>query len=175
MATDGKRIHVVVTGLMGVGKSTVADAVAAGLGRGRRDSDDDLRRLFTRTGAEIAADHGVAVLHRLEAAVLLGALADDEPLVVSAAASVVDDPWCRQALAERAIVVVLTAPVEEIMRRAATGHHRRPLAVDDVADLAQRRQPHFAAVADLTVDASPPPAEVIDRVVDRLGPVLHRS
>ena len=66
MAAVGKPIHVVVTGLMGVGKSTVADAVAAALGRRHRDSDDDLHRLFTQTGAQLAADHGVEELHRLE-------------------------------------------------------------------------------------------------------------
>ncbi len=164
----------VVTGLMGVGKSTVADAVAAVLGRAHRDSDEDLQRLVARTGAELAADQGVAALHRLEAAVLLGALADAEPLVVSAAASVVDDVWCRRALVERAVVVVLTAPVEEIVRRAATGDHRRPIDLDELTDLAQRREPLFAAVADLTVDASPPPADVVDDVLEQLGPLLHR-
>ena len=172
MTTGGERTHLVITGLMGVGKSTVADAVAAALGRRHRDSDDDLQRLFARTGAELAAEHSVEVLHRLEAAVLLGALAGDEALVVSAAASVVDDPWCHQALAKRAVVVVLTAPVDEIVRRANSGDHRRPIDAGDMADLAWRRLTHFAAVADLMVDASPAPDEVVDHVLDQLGPLF---
>ncbi|MEM9892184.1 MAG: shikimate kinase [Actinomycetota bacterium] len=167
VAATGKAM-VVVTGPMGAGKSTVATAVADALGVPHRDSDHDLEALTGKPGVQLAAEHDVAVLHRLEAAVLLGALADDRPTVVSAAASVVEDEWCRMALAARATTVVLTAPVDELLRRAATGEHRRPMTAEELTALMARRQPLFDAVADLTIDARQPADEVAEAVLAHL-------
>lgn len=167
VGATGKPI-VVITGPMGAGKSTVATAVAEALGIPHRDSDHDLEALTGKPGVELAAAHSVAELHRLEASVLLGALADDRPTVVSAAASVVEDAWCRTALAARATTVVLTAPVDELIRRAATGAHRRPMAADELTALMARRQPLFDAVADLTVDAREPADDVAAAILAHL-------
>ncbi len=167
IAATGKPM-VVITGPMGVGKSTVATAVADTLGVPHRDSDRDLELLTGRPGVQLAAEHGVEELHRLEAAVLLGAVADDRPTVVSAAASVVESPWCRSAMATRATVIVLRAPVDELLRRSATGDHRRPMLAEELEALLARRAPLFDEVADLTVDAARPAAEVATAVVEHL-------
>ncbi|MEL7156947.1 MAG: shikimate kinase [Actinomycetota bacterium] len=166
--------HVVVTGLMGIGKSTVADALAQALDRVHRDSDHDLQRLFARTGAELASAHGVAELHRLEAAVLLGALAGDPPVVISAAASVVEDARCRDALARTAVVVVLDAPVVVVAERMATGRHRRPMDLDELTALARRRGPLFDLVADVRVDATAGQDQVAAQAVAAVAPLLDR-
>lgn len=149
------RPHLVVTGLMGVGKSTTARAVAEATGRPWHDSDRDIETLFGLTGAELTDAHDLDELHRMEAAVLLGRLAADTPAVISAAGWIVEDPRCRDALARRARVVVLEAPAAEILRRIDTGDHRREMSEDELHALAERRAPLFAAVADLTLDATP--------------------
>ena len=158
--------HVVITGLMGAGKSTAAAAVAIALGRPVRDSDVDLHALFGRSGAELAAEHGVDELHRLEAAVLLGALAGDEPTVISAAGWVVEDPGCRRALARTAVTVVLSVPVDELVRRIRTGSHRRPVDRSELAGQAAHRGVLFDEVADVVIDAATAPDEVVRQVLD---------
>lgn len=163
------RPHIVVTGLMGIGKSTTARALAEFLDLPQHDSDEDLQRLFAVSGAELARRHGVEQLHRLEAAVLLGALAAPEPAVISAAASVVEDPRCRDALARRATVIMLVAPLDIVAARIATGHHRRPMDRAELERLATRRGPLFEAVADITVDAADDPEMVVAMIVENLS------
>ena len=62
--------HIVIMGLMGSGKTSVASALAERLGRPLRDSDVDLEVQWQRTGRTIAAEDGIAHLHELEAASL---------------------------------------------------------------------------------------------------------
>ncbi len=159
-ASGGDRPHVVITGLMGVGKSTAGRALAAELGVAHRDSDDDIRRLFGLSGVELAERHGVDELHRIESALLLGALASEQPTVVSAAAWVVEDPRCRAAMARRATVVVLEATITHLVERIATGAHRRPMDRQELELVAARRAPLFDEVADISIDADRP-AEVV--------------
>lgn len=153
-AAPGDR-HLVVVGSMGVGKSTVGRLLAERLGRPLRDSDVDLEAGQHRTGRAVAAEKGVDELHRWEAEHLLGALAAPEPAVVAAAASVVDDDRCIEALGA-AMVVWLRASPATLARRIAGRSHRRELGPDPVAALGHleaTRAPRYAAVADLTVDS----------------------
>ncbi|HEY8453387.1 MAG: shikimate kinase [Micromonosporaceae bacterium] len=159
---------VVLVGLMGAGKTTVATRVATALGRPLRDSDEDLARWYGQTAAGYARRHGIRALHAAEARQLREALADRPPPVIAPAASVVEDPACRAALAG-AFVVWLDAPPEVLAGRAATGTHRPVPGADPVALLADqhaRRARWFAEVADLTVDvADTPPERVADLIV----------
>ncbi|MDH3755764.1 MAG: hypothetical protein OEU32_18030, partial [Acidimicrobiia bacterium] len=125
----------------------------------------DIDTLVGVSGGTIAADLGVDELHRLEAAVLLGALAAEEPSVIAAAASVVDDPLCRDILGRRSIVVVLRAGVDELMARIPTGDHRRSMPRDELVALATRREPLFSAIADVSLDASLPTVELVSAIL----------
>lgn len=177
-------LHVVVLGPMAVGKTTVARALAARRGWSWRDSDADLAARRGVTGRQLAGADGVAALHRWEADDLLAALADPTPSVVSAAASVVDDPRCRAALGPAA-VVVLTAPPDVLARRmaadraAAEGGWRRPLGPDETAAIAaldRRRAPAFAEVADVVVETAGRTAdEVVALVEDALAALEARE
>lgn len=159
------RPHLVVVGLMGVGKSTTAEAVAQAAGVAVYDSDVDIDTLFAQTGGDLATEHGIDELHRIESAVLLGRLVSDEPSVISAAAWIVEDQRCCQALARRARVVVLNAPIDEILRRMATGAHRRSMDQAELTTLAARRAPLFSAVADLELDATKSTAELVTEIL----------
>ena len=161
--------HVVVTGLMGVGKTTTADALGAALGRPVRDSDRDIETTFGRTGARIAEAYGVDELHRLEAAMLLGALASPTPLVIAAAGWVIEDQWCREALVRRARTIVLAAPTTELVRRAASGRHRRPVSAADFDAQLAVRGPWFDEVAVATIDTTLPHDEVIAAALTAVG------
>ncbi len=157
--------HLVIIGPMGVGKTTTATAVAAALGRPLRDSDADIEDRTGRTGRDIAATDGVTVLHELEADVLLDALRTERPVVVAAAASVVDRADCRDAL-RAPFVVTLDVDAPTLVDRIRSGDHRRAVTREEIATLMKRREPALAAVADLRLDARRSPAELTAAVLD---------
>ncbi|MBO3749391.1 AAA family ATPase [Streptosporangiaceae bacterium NEAU-GS5] len=161
---------VVVMGLMGAGKSSVARLVAGALGRPMRDSDEDLQARYGKTAAQINADEGADELHAREAQVLFDALNEGD-VVVAAAASTVEDPVVRAAL-EPAYVVYLDAPPEVLAERMKSGAHRPHFQPDLVRMLTEqrtRRLPYFTQVADLVVDSSKrTPEETAREVAERL-------
>jgi shikimate kinase len=153
---------------MGVGKSTTAAALAAALGWAHRDSDVDIAARGGGTGKELAAHHGVAHLHRVEAAVLLDALRSPDPTVISAAGSVVENLACRQAL-RAAAVFVLEVPTEELMARMASSGHRRPMSREEIDEVAIRRAPLVAEVATASIDAAAPTDQVVEAILAQLA------
>ncbi|MFF0308073.1 shikimate kinase [Streptosporangium sp. NPDC004379] len=166
-------LPIVVTGLMGAGKSSVARILARELDRPLRDSDPDLAaRYGGATAAETAAREGADVLHEREALHLREALAERPPVVVAAAASVVENPACRRVLAP-ALVVWLDAPPAVLAERMLSSGHRPHFEPDLPAMLTRQRAvrgPLFAEVADLTFDVSALTAEEIAaRVLGSLG------
>src|ERR687891_2140376 len=174
--------HIVIVGAMAVGKSTVGRLLAARLHRPFRDSDDDLAATRGVTGRELAEREGVEALHRWEAEHLLRTLGDPQPMVVAAAASVVDDAACLAALRGQ-FVVWLRAPAPVLARRRAPegnrDDHRRRLAGTDAEQLAAGRADRFAAVADLPLDTvtdgtTRSPDEIVTTIVTALPRPLKR-
>lgn len=158
-----------ILGPMGAGKTTTATALATALGRPHRDSDDDITARGEGSGRELAEQYGVAHLHRLEADVLLDALAQVEPQVISGAGSVIEDARCRRALREAA-VFVLELPIDELVERIATGGHRRPMTAAELERVAERRAPLLAEVTTATLDATMSTDALVRTILRRLGP-----
>lgn len=167
--TEPSPRHVVVIGLMGAGKTTVAEAVARHRGWPLRDSDADIEAAIGRTGRELAASDGVDALHRWEEQVLLDALALDDPQVVAAAGWVVESARCREAMARSAVVVWLRVGEDELRRRMAGGRHRRPLTPAELDAMVARRNPMMAAVADVVIDADGARDDVVAAVLAALA------
>ena len=163
------RPHLAIIGLMGVGKSTAGSLLAEELGRRFVDSDVDIERLTGSTGADFAAEHGVRALHQLEAAVLIGALKGDDPSVVTAASSTVEDELVRLLLPQRAWVIRIRLPLTDTIARQATGTHRRPMSIEELTELAERREPYFEELADLTVDGRHTTSQIVSDVVSWLA------
>jgi shikimate kinase len=160
--------HIVLVGLMGSGKTTVGAALAAALGVPHRDSDTDIERETGMTGRQHALRDGIEVLHALESRHLLDALDQPGASVISTAASIVDDPACRQALRDPAhLVVWLDASPVALAARLQPDDHR-PAIGPDMAEVLERqaveRTPALREVADLTLDATRPPGELVEAI-----------
>ena len=156
MATRPSVGHVVVTGLMGAGKTTIGRALATRLGWPFSDSDDAIAAPRGETAREIAERAGPARLHRLEADHLRRALKAPGRSVVAAAASVVEDPRCVAALeAPEVLVVYLRATAPTLVTRFDRETHR-PLYGEDAEtmfrDQIASRGPVLERLADLVVD-----------------------
>ena len=94
--------RLVLIGMMGAGKTTVGRMVAARLGWGYLDSDEQVMAATGCTVAELFAERGEAAFRAEEARVLAEALGGSEPVVVSAAGGVVLAPANRALLPGRA-------------------------------------------------------------------------
>jgi shikimate kinase len=165
--------HLVLVGLMGVGKTTVGRILAERLGRELVDSDLRIEALTGRTVKQILAGGGVTELRRFEAAALFDALDDIEPRVIAAAGGVVLDADHRRRLVDAdADVVWLTGDPEVLAPRTETRGHR-PWLDDDPVGTLQRmdadRAPLYREVADATVAIDGlTPEQVADRVLESL-------
>ncbi|MEP7113460.1 MAG: shikimate kinase [Ilumatobacteraceae bacterium] len=147
--------HLVLVGLMGSGKTTVARIAADRLGRRVIDTDSAIEKVTGRTVREIFATDGEDAFRAFETAALLDALASAEPAVIAAAGGVVLREVNRDALKQsNARVVWLCATPAVLAERVTSGGHR-PLLDDDPEGTLQRmnaeRENLYREVADAIV------------------------
>jgi shikimate kinase len=161
--------HVVLIGMMGTGKTTIGRLLAERLGRPLVDSDAMIERQTGRTVREIFEADGEPAFRVLETAALVEALAAPTPLVIAAAGGVVLSAENRAVLrGADAVVVWLRAEPAVLAGRVGAADHRPLLDHDpegSLRRLLEARAPLYAEVADVVVDASLPPATVVEAVV----------
>jgi shikimate kinase len=166
---------VVITGLMASGKSTTARRLAERLGWAWRDSDAEILAQTGKTVRELREIEGIEAMHGREHAALLHALRDPAKTVISAAASVIDDPESRAAMTNpRVAVIWLHGDPAVLAARFRSADDHRPTYGESVAaflaEQAARREQlvptvgaHVIDVDDLTREA------VLERVEAALG------
>jgi len=160
---------------MGSGKTTIGRALAERLDYRFIDNDAGIEAEYDATGGQLAAELGVEGLHRIEAAQLTNALDSFglEPVVIAAAASVVDDEECRGLLGGRT-VVWLDAPPGYLAERLGQDDHRRKLGPDRQSALhkqSDERRERFASIADATVGVEGRSVQsIVEEITQRLTP-----
>ena len=146
---------VVLTGLMGAGKTSVGSRLAGMLGVPFRDSDREIAAAAGRDITEIFAEFGEGEFRRLERAVIVRLL-KEPPGVLAVGGGAFMRKDTRAAIAKRAVSVWLKADLEVLVARTA-GRTHRPLLNrgnprEILADLIEKRYPVYAS-ADVHVES----------------------
>lgn len=160
--------HVVLIGMMGVGKTTVGTMLADRLGYEFWDNDVALEQATGKTAAEVQALEGPDGLHWTEARLLDSALRSSTPKVIAAPGSVALIPG---PLRDATTVWLRASVHQEAENIARSGQRHRPLPADAEALLrgvAADRAAAYARLADIIVDVGSDPAVTTDRVAEAL-------
>jgi shikimate kinase len=156
--------HLVLIGMMGVGKSSVGRRLALRLGRPFVDSDKLVEERAGKSVPEIFAEDGEPAFRALESEAVRTALDSDTWAVVAFGGGAVLDPDIRERAREGALVVWLQAPPRELARRVSAAQRRsggvaRPLLVEGSPEatleaIAAEREACYRAAAHVLIDTT---------------------
>jgi shikimate kinase / 3-dehydroquinate synthase len=140
--------HLVLTGFMGAGKSTLGAELAERLGRRFVDTDGVVEAAAGRTIPELFADGS---FRGHEERAIAAVLASGDPAVVAVGGGAVETAAVREALRRSACTLLVEVDADTAWRRAGGGD--RPLAQDEEAfrRLYEERRPLYEEVAVATV------------------------
>lgn len=164
--------HVTLVGLRCSGKSSVGRALAELLGRPFVDLDEALAERWERPVGELLVWAGPLTFRDLEQHELALRLAPGEASVLSPGGGAVERAASRARLALTRCFW-LDAPPEVLGSRLARDPTPRPALLSDdaageVAELARRRAPLYAEVAEARLDACRPVEELAEEIAARL-------
>jgi shikimate kinase/3-dehydroquinate synthase len=120
---------VVLSGFMGTGKSTIGPVLAARLGVGFVDTDEQIERAAGKSIRDLWRDEGEAAFRAREAVLVEKLLGGGTSQVVAFGGGTVTIERIRRLAIDRALVVTLTASPETVVARVPEVAHRPNLAV----------------------------------------------
>ena len=151
---------IALTGMMGSGKTTVADLVAARIGREVIDTDLEVEAETGRSISDIFEEDGESRFRELERDSVVEACTRRDVVIALGGGAVLDEGNV-EALHESAWIVLLEAPVEVLGDRVADARGRPLLQTGaELAPIWEQREERYRSTADATVDATAPPPEV---------------
>jgi len=153
---------------MGAGKTTIGRALSRRIGWRFADVDERIETRTRRSVASIFAQQGEPHFRQLEREVL-GEMLPQRQIVVATGGGTFAEADNRALMLADGGVVWLDIPLATVLERVPADG-RRPLAADRTAmeQLYARRRLAYAE-AHLRIDASLPPAESVDRLLDWIG------
>ena len=154
------RKHVLLIGLRASGKSTLGAALAARLGVGFVDLDDlTARELGAASAGDALRAAGEPAFREAETRALRAAC-ETAPCVIALGGGTPTAPGAASFIGllrqeGRAVVVYLAPPIATLEARLRASAGNRPSltgrgVVEEIEEIARRRQPLYAALADFT-------------------------
>ncbi len=162
---------VVMTGLMGAGKTKIGSMLADALDLPFVDADQEIEASAGMSITDIFARYGEPEFRDLERKII-GRLLDEGVRVISTGGGAVMTPATLMALHEKAVAVWLKVDLDVLVERTA-GNEKRPLLKtgdprEILSSLMQKRDPVYAQ-ADITVDSgSPDPEYTLTKLLEAL-------
>ena len=148
--------NIILTGFMGVGKTSIGTRLARDLGYTFVDTDELIEADQKTTITEIFAQKGEPYFRDVETRIIRTVLENGNQVVSTGGGAVIRDDN-REAFKEAGLVVCLTARPEVIYERIKHETHRPLLKVPDplakIRDLLESRAT-FYGQADLIIDTS---------------------
>jgi shikimate kinase len=167
--------HLLLVGMMGAGKSTVARLVATRLGRPYVDTDVEVERAVGSSVREIFSERGETGFRAEESRVLDAVLGQSDPAVISVGGGAILDPAHRAALRASGTVVWLRARPETLARRVGRNADRPLLAAHAggpaaaLTEIEAQRRSLYEEVATVVIDVDDLTARAVaERVVSSI-------
>ncbi len=120
---QGKKI-IVLTGIMGAGKTTIGSKLAEKLGFYFIDSDQEIEDVEGKSIADIFQKKGEKYFRNVEKNIVKEILNRDEQVVLSLGGGAFMDDEIRELIKARAISVWLYADLETLLYRVGAKHNR---------------------------------------------------
>jgi 3-dehydroquinate synthase len=180
MKTAADRL--ILTGMMGSGKTTIGRWLARTLGWVFIDIDREIERQTGKSISQLFAEKGEAFFRELEKEVVRR-LEGKTGCVIATGGGTVADPYNRRLLARNGRLVYLKASAESLAKRLKDTSDRPLLQAGDVLEtirrlLDEREAAYSAAHWTVTVDGKPPAGtvqEILWRFVENGVQVLDSS
>lgn len=163
---------VILTGMIGAGKTAVGELLADQLGYELVEVDDLVAEKAGKSVARLVSEDGEARLRELEKEAIAG-LAGTISKVIAVGAGAPADPENRRVIGRLGHVVYLKASAQELYQRIKNDRERPVLHGDDpkamIKDLLEQRDPDYRRATividteDLNVD------EVVDALIDHMA------
>ena len=169
---------IILTGLMGVGKTSVGRRLAARLGLPFFDADAEMEIAAGRSVADIFEDFGEPAFRDGERKVI-ARLLDGTPRVIATGGGAFMAEETRALIKQNAISIWLRADIDTLVDRTSR-RDTRPLLKkgnprEVLTRLAEIREPVYAE-ADMEVESNTGPRdETVDRIMETLDAYLSRQ
>jgi len=146
-------LNIVLTGFMGTGKSTIGKLLAEELKKDFIDTDLFIERRYGKSIPQIFEEEGEERFRELEVNVIKE-IAKRKNAVISCGGGVVLNPVNVERLRKKGRIVLLTASLEDIMKRISEDRKRPLLRKYKIETLLKLREPIYFSVADFIVNTT---------------------